>query len=221
MILYFNVKLYCFIYLAFITHLNLQVYSVSNISYLPKSVLQKVGEKHSVQYDMDTIKMAKISGIFWKKENVEDEISKLYCIIGCIVFVGIILFILIHNQYTSKQKQKDLVIIEKELELEYLKKKLNTAFEEVLQLAKDDDVSFLTRFNEVYPEFSKKLSLKYPDLTSNDIKFCALLKLNFSNKEIAQYGHLSIRTVESKKYRLRKKLKLTSDVDLNKWMMRQ
>ncbi|WP_166668348.1 helix-turn-helix transcriptional regulator [Chryseobacterium daecheongense] len=170
---------------------------------------------------MDTIKMAKISGIFWKKENVEDEISKLYCIIGCIVFVGIILFILIHNQYTSKQKQKDLVIIEKELELEYLKKKLNTAFEEVLQLAKDDDVSFLTRFNEVYPEFSKKLSLKYPDLTSNDIKFCALLKLNFSNKEIAQYGHLSIRTVESKKYRLRKKLKLTSDVDLNKWMMRQ
>ncbi|UOU98621.1 LuxR C-terminal-related transcriptional regulator [Chryseobacterium daecheongense] len=163
--------------------------------------------------------MAKVLGISLKKENVEGEISGLYCIIGCIVFVGIILFIVIHNRYTSKQKE--LVIIEKELELEYLKKKLNTAFEEVLQLAKDDDVSFLTRFNEVYPEFSKRLSLKYPDLTSNDIKFCALLKLNFSNKEIAQYGHLSIRTVESKKYRLRKKLKLTSDVDLNKWMMRQ
>ncbi|KFF75697.1 hypothetical protein HX13_06345 [Chryseobacterium sp. P1-3] len=44
-----------------------------------------------------------------------------------------------------------------------------------------------------------------PALTANDILFCAYIKLNFSNKEIAEYAHLSIRTVESKKVPFKEK----------------
>ncbi|MGE8533556.1 MAG: LuxR C-terminal-related transcriptional regulator [Chryseobacterium sp.] len=42
--------------------------------------------------------------------------------------------------------------------------------------------------------------------------------MDLSNKQIADYDHISIRTVESKKYRLRKKLKLSRDIDLYKWI---
>lgn len=142
----------------------------------------------------------------------------LYYFIAGIILTVIISSIAIYRICKEIQERKDLLIDQKERETEILKKKLSTVYEEVIELAKKNDVSFLIRFNEAYPEFSKKLLSRYPDLTSNDIRFCALLRLDFSNKEIAQYGSMSIRTVESKKYRLRKKLGLTSDVDLNKWM---
>ncbi|MFP3594729.1 helix-turn-helix transcriptional regulator, partial [Chryseobacterium sp. SIMBA_038] len=61
----------------------------------------------------------------------------------------------------------------------------------------------------------------YPDLNVGDLTFCALVRLNFSNKEIAQYGTMSVRTVESKKYRLRKKIGLPTNTDFNKWISDQ
>jgi FixJ family two-component response regulator len=70
----------------------------------------------------------------------------------------------------------------------------------------------------LYPEFYNNLTSKYPNLNAGDIKLCAFLKLDFSNKQIAEYEHISVRTVESKKYRLRKKLELSKEIDLNKWV---
>lgn len=101
-----------------------------------------------------------------------------------------------------------------------LEDKMNSAFEEVVQLAKSDDPAFLPRFKEIYPEFYNKLSETYPFLTSGQLKFCALLRLNFSTKEIAYYNHLTIRGIETKKNRLRKQLGIPSYEDLNNWMMK-
>lgn len=67
---------------------------------------------------------------------------------------------------------------------------------------------FKQNFDRLEEHFFSTLSERYPDLTSSDLKFCALLRLNMSTKEIADALNLSTRGVESARYRLRKKFKL-------------
>ncbi|NML71791.1 hypothetical protein HHL23_18610 [Chryseobacterium sp. RP-3-3] len=152
-----------------------------------------------------------------EKDEAEKSKNNLDYILAGIIFI-IVLFIIIRNRYVAKQKKH--FTSKKEEKILNLNKKPDTTFEEVVQLAIHSAPLFLTKFKELYPEFYNNLALQYPQLTSNDIRFCALIKLNFSNKEIAQYDHISIRTVESKKYRLRKKLGLPADLDFNKWIIK-
>lgn len=156
-----------------------------------------------------------------KDQHEKTEKTKLYILIAGIIIVFLVSGYFIGKFYIKKQKRKNKVIIEKSHEANTLKKKLNPAFDEVIHLAKHGDPLFLTRFKEVYPDFYEKMATKYPSLTSNELKSCALLKLNFSSKEIMDFESISLRTVETRKYRLRKKLGLSSEIDLNKWMMEQ
>lgn len=160
---------------------------------------------------------------------LEQEINKwyenLYILIGCIVaLIVLTLFLAINyfKRYRTEKEQKEKTefdLIEKETELNHLESKVNDAFAELLELAKSNDSSFLSRFMDVYPVFYNTLTEKYPDMTAGQMKFCALLKLNFSTKEIAQISNISVRSVEMKKNRLRKQLNIASDIDLNQWMM--
>lgn len=67
---------------------------------------------------------------------------------------------------------------------------------------------FKQNFDCLEEHFFTTLSDKYPDLTTSDLKFCALLRLNMSTKEIASALNLTTRGVESARYRLRKKFSL-------------
>lgn len=62
--------------------------------------------------------------------------------------------------------------------------------------------------------FFKVLKEKYPELTSNDLRLCSYLKLNFNSKEIARLLNISPRSVEISRHRLRKKLNLRSEQNL-------
>ncbi len=73
---------------------------------------------------------------------------------------------------------------------------------------KDDWKHFEEAFNSVDKDFLKKLKAKHCDLTPHDLRFCTYLRLNLSSKEIAPLLNISVRSVEIKRYRLRKKLKL-------------
>ncbi|MEG2178664.1 MAG: tetratricopeptide repeat protein [Bacteroidales bacterium] len=74
---------------------------------------------------------------------------------------------------------------------------------------------FELRFEEVHTDFFKKLNDRFPDLTQNDKRLCAYLRLNISTKDIASLLYLSVAGVESARYRLRKKLNINStDVDI-------
>lgn len=155
-----------------------------------------------------------------KEEQKKDEKFQLYIIIIFAILASVLTFYLLRKNNLKKQRQKDKIIHEKQQEADLLKKKVNPViFNEVKELAKNADPFFLTRFKEVYPEFYENLTSQYPSLTSNELKFCALLRLNLSNKEISLYENLSIRTVETRRYRLRKKLNFASDTDFNKWIM--
>ena len=71
---------------------------------------------------------------------------------------------------------------------------------------------FEKHFEDVYPGFFKSLiAVSTSNLTQNDLRLCAYLKMNHGTDEIAQLTGVSVRTVESKKYRLKKKFNFNKD----------
>ncbi len=97
-------------------------------------------------------------------------------------------------------------------------KKVNRLLNENTQL---DDTwnQFAHHFDQVHNDFLQKIKEAYPQLTANDQKLCAYLKMNLSTKEMAPLMNISIRGVEVARYRLRKKIGLESSVNLNEFML--
>jgi ligand-binding sensor domain-containing protein/DNA-binding CsgD family transcriptional regulator len=73
---------------------------------------------------------------------------------------------------------------------------------------------FSIYFDKVHANFLEDLKAVYPNVTSNDLKVSAYLKLGLSTKEIAQMMKISPRGVEISRYRLRKKLQIPTEVSL-------
>ena len=73
---------------------------------------------------------------------------------------------------------------------------------------------FKDAFNNADKDFLKRAKSLYPDLTHNDLKFCAYLRLNLSSKEVAPLLNISVKSVEVRRYRLRKKMKLKHEINL-------
>lgn len=77
---------------------------------------------------------------------------------------------------------------------------------------------FEARFVQVNTSFYKSLGEKHPNLSRNELKLCALVKLNFSIKEMSQLLGISNDGVSKARYRLRKKLALQRDENLTAYM---
>ena len=77
---------------------------------------------------------------------------------------------------------------------------------------------FQIQFSLAYPDFIECLKRNYPKLRSGDVKLCCYLKMNMNTKEIAKITSLSVRAVENKRYRLRKKLDLHTDTSLDSFI---
>lgn len=73
---------------------------------------------------------------------------------------------------------------------------------------------FKEAFENADREFFKTIRDRHQELTPNDLKLCAYLRLNLSSKEIAPMLNISVRSVEVKRYRLRKKMGLDREVGL-------
>ncbi len=83
----------------------------------------------------------------------------------------------------------------------------------------DDWHLFEEAFNSADKDFLKKIKIQHPSLTSNDLRLCAYLRLNLSSKEIAPLLNISSRSVEVKRYRLRKKLGLQHESSLTDYIL--
>jgi tetratricopeptide (TPR) repeat protein/DNA-binding CsgD family transcriptional regulator len=79
--------------------------------------------------------------------------------------------------------------------------------------------AFVKYFEKMHPDFMAKLIVRFPDLTANDRKICAMVKLNLSAKEIALMLSRSLRTIESSKYQIKKKLNLGDDQNLTSFLI--
>lgn len=84
---------------------------------------------------------------------------------------------------------------------------------------KEDWSIFESHFNEVHEAFLKRLRRACPELTTGDLKLAAYLRMDLSSKEIAPLLHISLRGVENKRYRLRKKIGLEGGDDLNRYLL--
>jgi ligand-binding sensor domain-containing protein/DNA-binding CsgD family transcriptional regulator len=106
----------------------------------------------------------------------------------------------------SRENYKKLVQLRKSLEEDINQKENWKALETGINLSHDN---FLQRFTE-----------KYPKITHKDLKLVAYIRMNMSNKEIANLLNITLRSVESGRYRLRKRLDISKDINLNDFIMR-
>lgn len=83
----------------------------------------------------------------------------------------------------------------------------------------EDWEHFAYHFDQVHVDFLKQLRERFPQLSSNDYKLCAYLRMNLSTKEIAPLMNISVRGVEGSRYRLRRKLNLSSDANLTDFIL--
>lgn len=97
-------------------------------------------------------------------------------------------------------------------------KRLQRIIDESYMQDKDWD-DFKLFFEEIYTGFNAKLTINYPELTSHDLKLCALIRLNLSINECATILGISPDSVKTSKFRLRKKLNLTSQKGLVDFLM--
>ncbi|BAP31018.1 two component regulator three Y domain-containing protein [Chryseobacterium sp. StRB126] len=110
--------------------------------------------------------------------------------------------------------------IEKEKLNDFIKKtdKISSS-NELYELAMSKNSLFITYFKSEFPEFFEKILKVCPNLISSELEICALLKLNLTTKEIAIATNATIRAVENKKHRIRKKIDLPSEADLNLYII--
>lgn len=79
---------------------------------------------------------------------------------------------------------------------------------------------FSQNFDQVHRDFLHRLVDKYPNLSPIDFKLCAYLRMNLTSKEIASLMNISVRGVEAGRYRLRKRMNLSTDTNLTEFLMK-
>jgi ligand-binding sensor domain-containing protein/DNA-binding CsgD family transcriptional regulator len=124
------------------------------------------------------------------------------------------------NNIKKNELLNDLVEHMNKIDRELVNSSLHVPVRKVIKkiksnlLNKEDWLTFQLHFNNSHALFFEKLREKHQDLSSNEIKLCAYLKLNLSSKEIAALMHVAITSVEQSRYRLRKKINIDKDMKL-------
>lgn len=144
-----------------------------------------------------------------------------------IIFAGLIVLIImlvVLLLYKKLKNTKNQLIKENsnlkeykmnlQTETEVLSNKVSESHNELMHLLQSNDSSFLTRFQEIHPGFIEKLLKRNSDLSSADLRLCAMIRLDLSSKKIASYMSIEHKSAQQKKYRLRKKLNIPSEQDI-------
>lgn len=161
------------------------------------------------------------------KNDLEAEKTQRITFIIISLLVLTTIFIIIYLVKRSRFKNLESIEITKKLikekeiteqETHKLKLQVNEAFEKIIQLAKDNNPSFYTRFQEVYPKFQSKMLLLNENLKPSELTFAAYVYLGFTTKEIADYTFKAIKTIENNRYNFRKKINLSPEKDLQVWL---
>lgn len=127
------------------------------------------------------------------------------------------------------QKNKLLNTIKsalKNLQGEDKNKELNTQLSRLIKtIDKDlegvgDWSAFADSFDQVHGKFITRLKAEFPELTPQEIKFSAYIRMNLNTKEIANLLGISVRGVEIGRYRVRKKLGLSRQDSLSDFLLR-
>lgn len=141
----------------------------------------------------------------------------------------------LNNDIESKNREltiSKMSIIKKNELLNAIKKELNDEDEKPSKNVKSvvklidknlnntkDWEFFVKAFNNTDKGFLDRLKVLHPDLTPNDLRFCVYLRMNLSSKEMAPLLNISVKSVETKRYRLRKRMNLEHEESLVNYIM--
>ena len=110
----------------------------------------------------------------------------------------------IQNETEDSSVKTKMTILKKRIDKEIDNEQQNKIFE--------------SYFDEVHTNFFNRLKEKYPQLSPKDLRLCAYIRMNISSKEIATLLNISFRGVEISRYRLRKKMDLSRDINLSTFL---
>lgn len=83
-----------------------------------------------------------------------------------------------------------------------------------------DWTNFKIHFENVHPHFFQSLKKSFPELTTNDLRNCAYIKMNLSTKEIASLMNITPKSAKMNRYRLKKKLSLSPDDSVQEFIQK-
>ncbi|CAM3666677.1 Two component regulator three Y domain-containing protein [Elizabethkingia occulta] len=124
---------------------------------------------------------------------------------------------LIKNINSKKLRIADLTAANKELskKIVIIQDLVQNKVKEIIDLAEQKSPLFLEKFQLFFPDFIPALLKINPNLVSSELQMCALIKLEFRTKDIAVCTDSSVKSVESRKYRVKKKLNIPGDVNID------
>ena len=118
------------------------------------------------------------------------------------------------------QKYKDDKIKNLEVTNQKLKTTLKNDLAAIINKKENANFeTFFSNFEKLYPNFKITLYNLVPNLTTNELKLCAFLRLNLSSKEISNLLNITPESVNKARYRLRKKLNLSAKEDLSTFII--
>ncbi|MBW4361435.1 helix-turn-helix and ligand-binding sensor domain-containing protein [Flavobacterium taihuense] len=206
---YFSIWM-IFIYLILVGLILYLYYKWNKMKYIQKLKLQKEELKHQKEIlEMELKAENELNVQEYEKHILELELqSKSSEVAG---------------KSLSIAKQSEMIeniqnILDTESDFNKLKSEIKKAIK-INAVNKHEWEVFEANLNQINNEFIIALSKKYPNLTPKDIKLCVYLKMNLSSKEIAPMMNISFRGVELHRYRLRKKLNLSQEENLSKFLL--
>lgn len=181
-------------YLFMVIGITLAFIIILLLFILQKSKLNKIElKKENIRLERDTL----ISEIEYKNKELTTNVMYLL------------------------KKNETIIKIIKQLNKAKLKFKpenhtlIDQTIKDLDSLTRDDIWhEFEIRFKEVHSVFYNKLNQRFPDLTPNEKKLCAFLRLNMTNKEISSITNQSVNSIAIGRFRLRKKIGLIRDDNL-------
>lgn len=199
-----------FVYLVLIGLILYLYYIWNKMKYIQKLKLEKEELKHQNEIlEMELKAENELNSQEYEKHILQLELqSKSMEIAG---------------KSLSIAKQSEMIediqnILDTESDFNKLKSDIKKAIK-INAVNKHEWEVFETNLNHINNEFIIALTKKYPNLTSKDIKLCVYLRMNLSSKEIAPMMNISFRGVELHRYRLRKKLGLSSEESLSIFLL--
>ena len=164
------------------------------------------------RHELQALKAARLQTVNEQlQREIEEKNAEMFTLASFIIRKNELILKLkdLVNEISGKNTQKSLIPLYGKINL-LLADNLNT---------EDDWKMFLIKFEQKHHTFFNRIKKTYPQLTTNDLRLCACLKLNMATKDIASLMNSSVRAVENNRYRLRKKLGLDSSQNLSEFLM--
>ncbi|HCD9236052.1 TPA: tetratricopeptide repeat protein [Elizabethkingia anophelis] len=151
-----------------------------------------------------------------KEVKSKKDINIIYLIAG-VGIVGLIIILILKGIKAGYIQKNSFSLLHRNPK-DNLKEPSEEDIKELFAMIKSNSPEFLTFFEKLYPQFLSEWKKINPDARNSELTFCAMAFLNLSTKDIAVYTFVTIRAVQIRKNRLRKKYNIPSEQDFNSWM---